>query len=187
MNAHIKISLAAILLSAIAIFHTSLSVPDLYSIYDRKLTKETAKLFGTEADLSTVMEDINGEAYREITKDGKCNAVAYIRRAKGCKIGGCNIHGASDTEAYEHFDYMLIIDSSYRVVKVKVLDYRPEQGYEICGNGWLKQFRTKSSKEIQYGQTIDAISGATTSAMSITEDIKLKLQHIESTRSFCME
>ena len=61
----------------------------------------------------------------------------------------------------------------YKILKVKVLDYQSEYGYEICAKNWLKQFIGKKGCEVNYGNDIDAISGATVSGNAIVTDVQM--------------
>ena len=106
-------------------------------------------------------------------------AFLFIRRTNGCVIGGCTDKNRLNkpvsnnfAERYEHFDYMIILNKDLSVIKVKVLVYDGEYGYEITSKLWLKQFIDYSGKGLNYGSDIQAISGATISARSITNDIE---------------
>lgn len=72
---------------------------------------------------------------------------------------------------YENFDYMIILNKSLGIVDIKILKYRSEFGYEISNKGWLKQFYGKPGTKFEYRKNIDAVSGATFSALAITNDI----------------
>lgn len=97
---------------------------------------------------------------------------ASVRKAKGCKIGGCSLtENHAESNSYEHFYYLILYNTKVEILLVKVLAYEPEYGYEISNKQWLSQFKGYCSGNIEYGVDIDAISGATTSAFSITADI----------------
>jgi hypothetical protein len=103
----------------------------------------------------------------------------FVRRTKGCVIGGCSNSGEQAFskeligERYEHFDYMLILNKDLSVKKVKILVYDGEYGYEVGSKLWLRQFIGYSGGNLEYGRDIQALSGATISAQSITDDIQL--------------
>ncbi|MEN8764349.1 MAG: FMN-binding protein [Wenyingzhuangia sp.] len=79
-----------------------------------------------------------------------------------------------------YFDYMVIFDTNGVIVHSKVLIYRESYGYEITSKRWLKQFIGKSPQDsLIYKQTVDAISGATISASSMTREMNLLLQQVE--------
>lgn len=108
-------------------------------------------------------------------------AFLFVRRTKGCVIGGCDETTKKDNyydeasnfeERYEHFDYMAILNTDLSVKKVKILVYEGEYGYEVTSKLWLKQFIGYKGTELKYGSDIQALSGATVSAQSITNDIQ---------------
>lgn len=102
-----------------------------------------------------------------------------LRRGYGCQIGGCGngdyADGATcsaDGGTYETFDYVVFFDKDLAILKMNVVDYPGDYGYEICGKNWLKQFIGYQGKPLRYKSDIDGISGATISANSITSDIQ---------------
>ena len=79
------------------------------------------------------------------------------------------------------FDYLVILEPDLRIKKTKVLIYREDYGRQIGSQRWLKQFiGVESGVELKYGEEIDAISGATISAKSMTRAINgvLSSMHI---------
>ena len=81
----------------------------------------------------------------------------------------------------DYFDFIVIFDSNLLVSKVKVLVYREDHGGEVASKRWLKQFSGKSKTDnLQYQKDIAAISGATISAKSMTNEVNklLKTIHI---------
>lgn len=68
------------------------------------------------------------------------------------------------------FDFMVIYNSKREIEFIKVLVYRSSHGQEITNKNWLKQFYLKKG-QINYGKDIQAISGATLSAKSLTDKI----------------
>ena len=72
---------------------------------------------------------------------------------------------------HDYFDYLVIYDTGLSIRHVQVFEYRSDHGFEICSRGWLSQFEGKSGCSLNYGTDIDAVSGATYSAPSLTEDI----------------
>ena len=73
---------------------------------------------------------------------------------------------------FEYFDYALFYSNELKVVNVIVTKYRSSRGAAICSSGWLKQFKDYDGKPMKVGEDIQAISGATISANSITSDIE---------------
>ena len=78
------------------------------------------------------------------------------------------------------FDYYIIYDKHAEILKVEVLTYRENHGYEICNNRWLKQFiGINSASEFQYNNQVNAISGATISVNSIKSSIYYNTQDLK--------
>ena len=79
------------------------------------------------------------------------------------------------------FDYMVVFDKNHKIVFTKVLIYREDYGFEITSRRWLKQFLGKSTEDqLVYKKDIDAISGATISANSMTKEMNLLLKAIKT-------
>lgn len=79
------------------------------------------------------------------------------------------------------FDYIILFNIDFTIKKSKVLIYREDYGQQIGSQRWLKQFIGLSTDDsLIYGENIDAISGATISASSMTKatDNVLKSIHI---------
>lgn len=71
----------------------------------------------------------------------------------------------------DYFDFIVIFNKELVVSKVKILVYREDHGGEIGSKRWLKQFIGKSPQdELNYSDVV-AISGATLSARSITQEM----------------
>tara|TARA_R110002167_G_scaffold11308_13_gene50159 strand:+ start:1414 stop:1968 length:555 start_codon:yes stop_codon:yes gene_type:complete len=70
------------------------------------------------------------------------------------------------------FDYVILFTPNFTVKKTKVLIYREDFGQQIGSQRWLKQFIGFTLVDHpSYGENIDAISGATISASSMTRAI----------------
>ena len=81
------------------------------------------------------------------------------------------------------FDYLVLFDTDWIIVKSKVLIYREEYGGEIGSKRWLKQFDGKKpTDELAYGDNIIAISGATISVRSMTNAVNDLLKSIKILR-----
>jgi Na+-translocating ferredoxin:NAD+ oxidoreductase RnfG subunit len=72
---------------------------------------------------------------------------------------------------HDKFDYLVISNSDQIVTNVRIIKYRSEHGGEITSKKWLRQFTGYSKGKLKYKTDISAISGATVSANSITNDI----------------
>lgn len=85
----------------------------------------------------------------------------------------------------DYFDFIVIFDKELIISKVKVLVYREERGGEVGSKRWLNQFNGKTTNEnLTYQKDIAAISGATISAKSMTNEMNklLKTIHILHTK-----
>jgi hypothetical protein len=72
-----------------------------------------------------------------------------------------------------YIDYAVALDTSGRVSRVDILQYRESYGGEVREPGWLAQFVGKtSSSALKVGADIRNISGATLSSMHVTEGVK---------------
>jgi len=72
-----------------------------------------------------------------------------------------------------YIDYTVAFDTTGRVTKVDILQYRESFGGEVREAGWLAQFVGKTSgSALRIGSDIRNISGATLSSLHLTEGIK---------------
>ena len=81
----------------------------------------------------------------------------------------------------DYFDFIVIFNKDLIVSKIKVLVYREDHGGEIGSKRWLKQFiGLELDKKLEYQDDITAISGATLSARSMTNQVNkiLKTMHL---------
>jgi len=72
---------------------------------------------------------------------------------------------------FDKFDFMIIYNTNYEIELIKILVYRSDYGSEITAKRWLSQFYSKQKDSLKYGSDIQAISGATVSASSLTENV----------------
>ena len=116
----------------------------------------------------------NGKIYLVEKSEGSQVGYAYIGRVYSCRSGGCSAAPSEKSaDNYEYFDYIILYTLSAEIELVKVFNYQATHGHEICSAGWLKQFKGyNGSNDLGYGNEIDAISGATISAISIIVDIE---------------
>lgn len=99
---------------------------------------------------------------------------AYVGRVNTCRAGGCNSPAIGNMcEDSEYFDYYIIFDTLARIQLVRIYNYQATHGYEVTSKGWLKQFEGyNGTMELEAGQNIDAISGATISVYGIVQNVK---------------
>jgi hypothetical protein len=70
-------------------------------------------------------------------------------------------------------DYAVALDTTGKVVRVEILQYRESYGGEVREDGWLAQFVGKtSSSTLKVGSDIRNISGATLSSTHLTEGVR---------------
>lgn len=81
------------------------------------------------------------------------------------------VHFGSATGRYETFDFLVIYSSGLIIEHVEILEYRSDRGVEIMNKRWLAQFKGTNGCELEYGKSIDAISGATLSGNSLVKAI----------------
>lgn len=142
----------------------------------KKVNKEIVSVFSVE---TFVLNPINFDAgiisqlpanfsqnhLFQIDQDNTLLGYAYVSKAP------------SKTD---EFDYLILFDSDFVILKSKVLIYREDYGNEIGSKRWLKQFIGKSHKdELKYGDNVAAISGATISVRSMTTAINDVLASIK--------
>lgn len=131
----------------------------------KRVFKELSKVFETEQFVlqpiavesglnAQLPQKITGENLYQITIQKQTAGYAFFDQAM------------SKTA---QFDYLVIFNKDLSVRQTKVLIYREEYGGEIGSRRWLSQFDGKSGDEtLEYQKNIDAISGATISARSMT-------------------
>jgi hypothetical protein len=153
--------------------------------FDNKtLLKELQKVSGTDQPdrteiqipkLLTETTAIQGKFF-ELTDPNQICKYVYIGRVNGCRQGGCsNSSETSLVETPEYFDYFILYGPTFSILQVKVYNYQASHGQEITNKGWLKQFQGyNGNRSLLVGKSIDAISGATVSAVGITTDIQEK-------------
>jgi len=143
---------------------------------NKKINKEITLVFGIEGfstNMMTISSEVNSLLPTKIKED---NLFKILKEEK--TIGYFYIGKAPSKT--DQFDYMVLFDTKLNVRKAKVLIYREDYGNEIGSKRWLKQFIGKSSEDnLKYGQNVDAISGATISARSMTFAINRLLQSIK--------
>ena len=147
---------------------TQLSAFQLPKRIFKKVQKELVKTYDNkELTLVEIMvnDTVNAQLGKKITP-----ATLYQVVAAKTVIGFAYV-GTAPSKT-DHFDYLIILDKELIIKKSKLLVYREDYGAEIGSRRWLKQFNGKSSKDqLKYRRDIMAISGATISALSMTQAI----------------
>jgi Na+-translocating ferredoxin:NAD+ oxidoreductase RnfG subunit len=117
---------------------------------------------------------------------GKQHGFVVEGRAYSCREGGCpadpdNPANENAGAGYEYFDFIVILDNSFGVLRVLVTHYNATKGHEITSRAFLRQFTGKSpSRAPVYGRNIDGISGATVSGIAITSAVSSIIDYISS-------
>ncbi|MEA4935903.1 MAG: FMN-binding protein [Paludibacter sp.] len=164
-----------LMLSLLMFSYYVAAVPDAT---DRQLQRELSRIFKKQkVELSEIpvpeKYNLMGKFYRFVNPGTQM-------RAKYIYVGRVNTYRSSgeknNTKANaEYFDYFILYDEQKVVLQVRILDYQASHGEMISSPGWLKKFEGhKSSKPLEIGRQVDAISGATISVNKITFDIRQK-------------
>lgn len=168
-----KASFKNIFLFTILILLSAFTLPGRL---DKKVDKEISTYFDindfskTHIEVDVSLQDkmnsiLKSTHFLKIEAKEKLFGYAYVSKAP------------SKTDS---FDYLLLFNPDLEILKAKVLIYRESYGNEIGSKRWLKQFIGLSSeKSLQYGDNIDAISGATISAKSMTKAINNALKEMK--------
>ena len=124
----------------------------------KKVYKELKKHFEIEGLELVEMEKLSNETdlFLQIFHEKELIGTIVLTSAQG---------------RYDKFDFMIIYNKSLKIELIKILIYRSDYGSEITAKNWLKQFYSISEKELKYGSDIQAISGATFSAVSLTKNV----------------
>ncbi len=124
----------------------------------KKFEKELSKHFGSEIISKKKIKDLSNEndLFFSVFKADADLGLVVLTTAKG---------------RYDKFDFMIIYNTNYEIELIKILVYRSDYGSEITAKRWLSQFYSKQKDELKYGSDIQAISGATFSANSLTKNV----------------
>lgn len=132
---------------------------------EKKVNKEISSFFEI-TEFSKISISVNKEINNKLQT--KINEDNLFKIKSNQKIIGYLYVGKAPSKT-DQFDFMVLFDTELRVAKSKILIYREDYGNEIGSRRWLKQFIGKSkSDDLKYESNIDAISGATISARSMT-------------------
>lgn len=144
---------------------------------EKKVNKEITNYFGTEEFSTEVIKISDADNSTVKSEFGKDNLLKIV--SADSLLGYAYIGNAPSKTAT--FDYLVIFDENFSIVKSKVLIYREEYGGEIGSKRWLKQFIGKSmNDQINFPGDIDAISGATISVRSMTRALDTLLKSIKA-------
>ena len=143
---------------------------------DKLIEKEIKQVFEIESFLKEVVEipsQLNATLPIKIT-DSNFYKLSLKENLLGYYYFG-QAYGKAD-----YFDFIVIFDKDLIVSKVKIVTYREEHGGEVGSKRWLKQFLGKNiDQELKYQKDIAAISGATISARSMTNEVNKLLKTVQ--------
>ncbi|MBU8893221.1 MAG: FMN-binding protein [Bacteroidales bacterium] len=124
----------------------------------KKFNKELSKHFDSESITTVWIKKISNsnDLFFKVFNGKKELGLVVLTSAKG---------------RYENFDYMIVFNQELEIELIKILVYRSEYGAEITSKRWLSQFYSKHTYKLKYGNDIQAISGATFSASSLTNNV----------------
>jgi len=129
---------------------------------NKKFEKELATYFNQrKVEKIELINNQSSDKFYKLIIDEKFYGYSVLSSAKG---------------RYDLFDFMIIYNDKKEIEYIHILIYRSQYGQEITNKNWLKQFY-KKVKLFVYGRDIQALSGATFSAESITNKIN-KLNEI---------
>jgi hypothetical protein len=80
----------------------------------------------------------------------------------------------------EKFDYIILYNAEIEVVLVSIINYHSTRGTGVTSKRWLRQFNGNKGEDLTYGRDVQAISGATYSATSLTNDIPMVTRWVKS-------
>lgn len=169
---HLENKRALLLFIAFTFFLLSFTPPQLPEKLQKKVDASISFAYGTESfSLSGITSNVipPKDYVFKIKTDDALIGYAYVGQANSMK----NV-----------FDYVVFINKDLSVKKTKVLIYRENHGRQIGAQRWLKQFIGLSvNKKPVYGKNVDAISGATISAKSMTIAVKDVLETIQKLKN----
>lgn len=147
----------------------------------KQLVKEIKRISGCEKPAFTEMKAFQyGKFY--LYSNAKPVKYSYIGRVFTCRAKGCNnVEREYNSNDSEYFDYFILFDSTGKILSIQIFNYEATHGHEITLKSWLSQFvGYNGTRNLTFGKDIDAISGATVSANSITNDIVDKTGKLRS-------
>jgi len=124
----------------------------------KKFYKELSRFFEIETVETTKIESLSNDndLFFSVNNGDTKLGLVVLTTAKG---------------RYDNFDFMIIYNTNYEIELIKILVYRSDYGAEITAKRWLSQFYSKQKDSLKYGSDIQAISGATFSASSLTKNV----------------
>lgn len=168
----------------ISILFFSFSSDHYIHKYEKKISKEIKKLLGDDINIKELsLPDSllfgSDNTFYMLKQNNLTIAYMNINKVNACRVGGCNRPNPFSVARYDHFYYMTVFNINHTIMKVVVLDYQSDHGYEICSKNWLKQFIGNKGKSFEYDKNVDAISGATVSVNGIIDDMNALIKYVQ--------
>ncbi|WP_347925028.1 FMN-binding protein [Pontimicrobium sp. SW4] len=160
----------------ITIFSLVLITSNLSKNIKKKVDKEIKTAYNIET-YNLIPVVFNSNVTKELPSEFEKNNLFKI--SNNNKIIGYAYVSKAPSKTDE-FDYLVLFDRDFIIVKSKVLIYREDYGSEIGSKRWLKQLIGKTQDDaLIYGDNIAAISGATISVKSMTNAVNNLLKSIK--------
>ena len=153
--------------------------PDLNKPAVKKMNQEIEAVFGN-ADISKVPVVISDERGIELVHPVPAHALFFLK-AGNDHLGYLYLSSASGR--FENFDYMVLYNTDMVIEGIRILVYRSDHGHEIMNKRWLQQFVGTTGCGFSYPKDIQALSGATYSAGSITSDLDRLCKSLKELRA----
>lgn len=141
--------------------------PDADSARSRLITVDSAMRAALHNRLGWIPAD-SAFLYFDLFMDGGCIGNAVIAEEKG---------------KYRPITFMAGVDTTLRIVDVRVLVYRESRGGEVRHTRFLKQYRRKSLESpLRINRDIINITGATISVNALNAGVRKALAVVECLR-----
>lgn len=146
----------------------------------KQLSREIKKISGSQTPIAKELMAYKAGKFFTYTNANPVS-FSYIGRVFTCRAGGCmTTEGYNQANGSEYFDYFILFDRSGKILSLQIFNFEATHGQEISLKSWLNQFVGYNGKmTLTVGKEIDAISGATTSVHSITDDVVDKTRKLQ--------
>lgn len=146
---------------------------DLFELYEKELNKQVEKVFESD-NLS--YKNVNNEAgeLMELIEGNEKIGYLYIAEVASCHLGGCSFLESTKVAESEYFDLMVLLNIDQKIIKIKILDYFSDYGYEVTSKKYLKKFMGLTPCDFSTQQDgVDSVSGATISSYALEGNLAL--------------
>jgi len=153
---------------------------EIIPVPTRKIQKAVSKILKSNSfKLIPLKRDACDDMGRffGILDDADTLGYVFAGRVNSCRTGGCFAEHSETREPvnleFEYFDYFVIYGKYKEIKRVQIYNYQATHGQDVGGRGWLNQFKGYAgTRTLEYGSDIEAISGATVSAMAMIESLQ---------------